>query len=247
MVSGARTDGLPGERRDPEIMLIDDDEGMHTLVRRIVQGAGYRFCGAYGGEDGLALLRDEKPDLLLLDVMMPGMNGFDVCESIRQEGRFVPIVFLSAKSDIVDKSIGYRAGADDYVVKPFDPDELLLRIDALMRRHEGELTLSRAEANRTRKIGDLEILMNKYEVRVNGANANLTAKEFEILALLASNPGQVFTRSQIYETLWGAESDADENSITVFIRKIREKIEENPSQPRYLLTVWRVGYKLAEE
>lgn len=247
MTSAARADSLLGGRSDLKIMLIDDDEGMHTLVKRIVSGAGYEFCGAYGGEEGLALLGEEKPDLLLLDVMMPGMNGFDVCERIRSAGRFVPIIFLSAKSDIVDKSIGYRAGADDYVVKPFDPDELLLRIEALVRRHEGELAMFKAEAMRTRKIGDLEIIHNKYEARVRGENANLTAKEFEILALLASNPGQVFTRAQIYEALWGAESDADENSITVFIRKIREKIEDNPSQPRYLLTVWRVGYKLAEE
>lgn len=247
MASAVRADGLLGEQADLKIMLIDDDEGMHTLVRRIVQGAGYRFYGAFGGEEGLELLSEVKPDLLLLDVMMPGMNGFDVCERIRSEGRFVPIIFLSAKSDIVDKSIGYRAGADDYVVKPFDPDELLLRIEALVRRHQGELAVAKAEAMRARKIGDLEILMSKYEARVRGENANLTAKEFEILALLASNPGQVFTRAQIYEALWGAEGDADENSITVFIRKIREKIEDNPSQPRYLLTVWRVGYKLAEE
>lgn len=247
MASAAWADGLLRERSTMKIMLIDDDEGMHTLVKRIVQGAGYQFCSAYGGEEGLKMLGEEKPDLLLLDVMMPGINGFDVCERIRTEGRFVPIIFLSAKSDIVDKSIGFRAGADDYVVKPFDPDELLLRIEALVRRHEGELAMFKAEAMRTRKIGDLEIIMNKYEARVRGENANLTAKEFEILALLASNPGQVFTRAQIYEALWGTESDADENSITVFIRKIREKIEDNPSQPRYLLTVWRVGYKLAEE
>lgn len=247
MASAARADSLLGDRADLKIMLIDDDEGMHTLMRRIVVGAGYQFCGAFGGEAGLALLGDEKPDLVLLDVMMPGMNGYDVCERIRSAGGFVPIIMLTAKSDIVDKSIGYRAGADDYVVKPFDPDELLLRIEALVRRHEGELARATATADQARRIGDLEILPSKYEARVNGENAGLTAKEFEILALLAESPGQVFTRAQIYEALWGAESDADENSITVFIRKIREKIEDNPSQPRYLLTVWRVGYKLAEE
>lgn len=242
-----RAEGLLGERPGIKIMLIDDDEGMHTLLRRIAKSAGHQFCGAYSGIEGLQVLNEEHPDLLLLDVMMPGMNGFDVCERIRMEGRFIPIIFLSAKSDIVDKSIGYRAGGDDYVVKPFDPDELLLRIEALVRRHEGELALSKADLHQTKRIGDLEILMEKYQARVHGENAGLTAKEFEILALLASNPGQVFTRAQIYESIWGSESEADENSITVFIRKIREKIEDNPSQPRYLLTVWRVGYKLAEE
>lgn len=242
-----REGSLMGQRTGVNIMLIDDDEGMHTLMRRIAEGAGHRFCGAFNGAEGLAMLKEECPDILLLDVMMPGMNGFEVCERIRSEGRFVPIIFLSAKSDIVDKSIGYRAGGDDYVVKPFDPDELLLRIEALVRRHEGELALSREASRQTRRIGDLEVVMEKYQARIAGRDVGLTAKEFEILALLASNPGQVFTRSQIYESIWGTESEADENSITVFIRKIREKIEENPSQPRYLLTVWRVGYKLAEE
>lgn len=240
-------ESLLGERRGVKIMLIDDDEGMHTLLQRIAKSAGHQFCGAYGGIEGLRVLDEERPDVLLLDVMMPGMNGFEVCERIRTEGRFIPVIFLSAKSDIVDKSIGYRAGGDDYVVKPFDPDELLLRIEALVRRHEGELALLKADSRQTRRIGDLEIIMEKYQARVRGEDVGLTAKEFEILALLASNPGQVFTRSQIYESIWGAESEADENSITVFIRKIREKIEDNPSQPRYLLTVWRVGYKLAEE
>ena len=195
-----------------KVMLIDDDCGVHTLIKRILEDAGYSYCGAYGGEEGLEMLSTEHPDLLLLDVMMPGMNGFDVCKSIREKGRRIPVVFLSAKGDIVDKSIGFKAGGDDYVVKPFSSEELLLRIEAHLR----------------------------------GKKIDLTAKEFEILALLASNPGQAFTRGQIYEHIWGRDSNVDESSITVFMRKIREKIEDNPSQPKYLLTVWRVGYKFAE-
>ncbi|RNL40522.1 DNA-binding response regulator [Slackia equolifaciens] len=228
-------------------MLIDDDKGVHVLMRRIIEDAGYRYCAAYDGESGLKMLASEHPDLLLLDVMMPGMNGFDVCTKIRGQGRRIPIIFLSAKGDIVDKSIGFKAGGDDYVVKPFSPDELLLRIEAHLRRHKSDLAFAKAVSREgSNKTGELEIFFNRYEVRLRGEPVDLTAKEFEILALLASSPGQVFTRNQIYEHIWGRDSSVDENSITVFMRKIREKIEDNPSQPKYLLTVWRVGYKFAE-
>ena len=236
----------PG-RGAAKVMLIDDDKSLHVLMRRIMEGAGYRFCGAMDGVAGLALLADEKPDLLLLDVMMPGMNGFEVCRTMREGGRRIPVIFLSAKGDIVDKSIGFNAGGDDYVVKPFSSDELLLRVQAHLRRHRDDLAFAKAVSREgTSQTGDLEIRFNQYEAYLRGEPVNLTAKEFEILALLAANPGQVFTRSQIYEHIWGEDSSVDESTITVFMRKIREKIEDNPSQPRYLLTVWRVGYKFAE-
>lgn len=230
-----------------KVMLIDDDKSVHVLMRHIVEDAGYRYCAAYDGKSGLRMLDEEHPDLLLLDVMMPGMNGFDVCTKIREQGRRIPIIFLSAKGDIVDKSLGFKAGGDDYVVKPFSPDELLLRIEAHLRRHKSDLAFAKAVSREgSNKTGDLEIFFNRYEVRLRGEPVELTAKEFEILALLASSPGQVFTRNQIYEHIWGRDSSVDKNSITVFMRKIREKIEDNPSQPKYLLTVWRVGYKFAE-
>ena len=156
-------------------------------------------------------------------------------------------MFLSAKGDIVDKSIGFKAGGDDYVVKPFSSEELLLRIEAHLRRHKTNLAYAKAtQREGSSKTGNLEIFFNRYEVYLRGKKIDLTAKEFEILALLASNPGQAFTRGQIYEHIWGRDSNVDESSITVFMRKIREKIEDNPSQPKYLLTVWRVGYKFAE-
>ena len=208
-----------------KVMLIDDDESLHVLMRRIVEDAGYAFCASFDGEEGLTLLADEKPDLLLLDVMMPGMNGFEVCRRMREDGRRIPIIFLSAKGDIVDKSIGFKAGGDDYVVKPFSPDELLLRIEAHLRRHKDDLAFAKA-VNRegSATTGDLEVFFNQYEARLHGRKVDLTAKEFEILALLAANPGQVFTRAQIFEHIWGVDSEVDENSITVFMRKIREKM-----------------------
>lgn len=231
-----------------KVMLIDDDKSLHVYMRRIMKDAGYDFCGAMDGLSGLQLLAEEKPDLLLLDVMMPGMNGFDVCRTMRENGRRIPVIFLSAKGDIVDKSIGFNAGGDDYVVKPFSSDELLLRVQAHLRRHRDDLAFAKAVSREGSSVtGDLEILFNQYEANLRGEPVGLTAKEFEILALLAANPGQVFTRAQIYEHIWGAGSDVDESAITVFVRKIREKIEDNPSQPKYLLTVWRVGYKFVEK
>lgn len=242
-----------------KVMLIDDDPGIHESLRDLVEEEGYEFCGALSGKEGLRLLDQERPDLLLLDVMMPGMNGFDVCRQMRDEGRRIPVIFLTAKNDIVDKSTGFKAGADDYVTKPFIADELLLRIDAHVRRHRDDMqhALEReadaaAEAAALARpdrvaVGELEVLFDRYEVRLRGEVVPLTAKEFEILSLLAESPGEVFTRRRIYEHLWGETAEVDENSITVFMRKIREKIEDNPSEPRYLLTVWRVGYKLADE
>lgn len=231
-----------------KVMLIDDDESLHVLMRRIVEDAGYAFCAAFDGEEGLTLLAGEKPDLLLLDVMMPGMNGFEVCRRMREDGRRIPIIFLSAKNDIVDKSIGFRAGGDDYVTKPFDATELILRIEAHIRRHKDTIDFARCTTrDGSVTIGDLEVRFDEYQVLVHGVPANLTTKEFEIVAFLATHPGKVFTRGQIQEYIWGeGEVDAHSNSITVFVRKIREKIEENPSEPKYLLTVQRVGYKMAD-
>lgn len=232
-----------------KIMLIDDDESLQVLIEQIVERDGYTYCCASNGTDGLAMLRAERPDFLILDVMLPDTNGFEICETIRAEGRKVPILFLSAKGDIVDKSIGFKAGADDYLVKPFQPEELSLRINAHLRRRnkgaKGEV-LTGLKNRKVYQVGDLEIMFGKYEVKLRGESVSLSSREFELLELLASDAGSVFTRDQIMDSLWGGADVADPNSITVFVRKIREKIEDDPSKPRYLITVWRVGYKLAE-
>ena len=229
-----------------KIMLIDDEPRIHETMKRLLLQNGYEFCGATEGEEGLALLAQEKPDLLLLDVMLPGVNGFDACRRIREEGRRIPIIFLSAKGDIVDKSVGFRAGGDDYVTKPFDPAEILLRIEANIRRHEDDIDFVR---NRNRhdciRIGEMEVRFDERRILMRGQEVNLTAREFDILAFLASKPEKVFTRNQIQEYIWGKESaQLRTNNVTVFIRKIREKIEHNPSEPEYLVTVQRFGYTI---
>ena len=248
-----------------KVMLVDDDASMQVLIEQIVRRGGYDFCCAGNGADGLEMLRAERPDFLILDVMLPDINGFEICEIIRGEGREVPIMFLTAKGDIVDKRIGYGIGGDDYLVKPFSGEELRLRVGALVQPLQPEELLLRLNAHLRRRerdrerqhegrdrrpeafsVGDLEIRFGKYEVRMRGEVVALSSREIELLELLASDPGAVFTRDQILEALWGSKEAADPNSITVMVRKIREKIEDDPSKPRYLVTIWRVGYKLAE-
>ena len=229
-----------------KVLLIDDEESLHIAIEKLMRQHGYAFLGAYNGADGIAALEAERPDLVLLDVMLPGFNGFEICRKIRETGNRVPVIFLSAKNDIVDKSSGFKAGGDDYVTKPFDPDELILRVEANIRRREDDLDFIQSGSRHgSAKLGDLEVRFDEYRVLVRGREAPLTTKEFEILAFLAAHPGKVFTRGQIQEYIWGdGEADAKSNSITVFIRKIREKIEVNPSEPEHLITVQRVGYKL---
>lgn len=230
-----------------KILLIDDEESVHIALKEFLVSNGYEFRGAFTGWGGFEMIKEERPDLVLLDVMLPDINGFELCNEIRESGRHVPIIFVSAKGDIVDKSIGYRAGADDYVTKPFNPTELLLRIAAVIKRHKDVLVIVKDQQREdVIVIGDLEVRFAEHDAYVRGKPSHLTSKEFDILAALAANPGTVFSREQIYESVWGEEAYKAQNSITVFVRKIREKIEDNPSEPQYLLTVQRIGYKVPE-
>lgn len=230
-----------------KVMLIDDEEMLHASIERLLERHGHAFCGALNGEDGLSVLEAEQPDLLILDVMLPDANGFDLCAQIRAEGNRVPIIFLSGKSDIVDKTIGFRAGGDDYVTKPFDPAELMLRIEAGIRRHQGDIEFVQSRnGNEAVKVGDLEAHLEERQVLVKGKPVALTAKEFEMVALLATSPGKAFTREEIQERVWGGGVVRDPNNLAMFVRNIRKKIEENPSEPERLITVQGIGYKLAD-
>lgn len=227
-----------------KVMLADDDQGIQTLVGHIVREEGHEFCCASDGEAAIRMVDVERPDLLILDIMMPRKDGFEVCEAVRAKDDGIPILILTAKGDIVDKSIGFRAGADDYLVKPFMPKELSLRIEALLRR--------RVPAKATGAIaeiigyGELEIDVRRRRVTVAGQQADLTPKEFHLLFMLASSPGTVFTKDQLVRDIWGPEYVAESSSITVIVRRIREKIEKDPSDPQYLQTVWHVGYRFGD-
>jgi len=229
------------------ILMIDDDENLQRLIERLVKRDGYSFHAVSSGNDGLAAVKEVNPDLILLDIMLPGINGFDLCKLIRNENPTIPIIILSAKGDIVDKSVGFRAGANDYLVKPFDIEELSLRIEAHLLRTLDIVAHKNANSgNQYCKVGDLEIFFDSYLVRLRGEKVQLSSKEFEVLALLASAPGKVFTREQVLNYLWGEKDTSSPNSITVYIRKIREKIEDDPANPRYVQTVWRIGYKFVD-
>lgn len=231
-----------------KIMLADDEESIRIVVEHIVTEEGHDFCYASDGMEAMAVFEAEQPDLVILDVMMPKLNGFDVCAQLRKNDSNVPIIVLSAKGDIVDKSVGFKAGADDYLVKPFSSLELSLRIEALLRRrdHQGGGS-GAAEKKETVKIGDLEIFFNRYEARRRGKRLDLTPKEFKILAYMANQPGEVFTREQLLTYVWGEDFIGELTSIAVFIRKIREKIEDEPSKPKYLQTVWGIGYRFGDK
>lgn len=235
-----------------KILIADDDAAIRTSLGKVLEQAGYEIALASNGLDALQAIHNDEVDLLILDIMMPKFNGFEVCERLREQGNLIPIIMLSAKGDIVDKSMGFKLGVDDFVVKPFDSYELRLRVEAQLRRSamKDEMDtwrgLKNGMAPEYEKFGDLEIWFDQYKVARSGKAINLTAKEFEVMAFMAANPGRVFSREQILESLWGKEHYKDISSVTVFIRRIREKIEKNPSRPEYILTVHTVGYKFCE-
>lgn len=226
-----------------KIMLADDELGIHTLVERISDDGGYDFVGVFDGAELLDAYDTEKPDLVILDVMMPRMDGFQVCRKLREAGAAVPVIFLSAKGDIVDKGVGFDAGGDDYLVKPFSAEELSMRIKAHLRRQQRNSSGSQEE---TVEFEGLIVDLKKRKVARRGVQVDLTPKEFDILAILAGNQGDIFTREQLTVQVWGEEYSGETLGIAVYIRRIREKLEENPSKPRYIQTVWREGYRFGD-
>ena len=228
------------------ILLIDDNHEIHNSLRPIAAAHGYTLSSAYDGPTGMAMAQSGDADIIILDVMLPQSNGFTVCRKIREAGCDTPVIFLTAKSDIVDKSIGFEAGGDDYMTKPFQSEELFMRISAVLRR-TGSCKTSTEASTKSRQdvvIGDLTLRPSQYLVEKIGRNVGLTAKEFEIVHLLSSSVGDVFSKEQIYEHLWNESNQLSLDSITVLVRRIREKIEDDPSNPTHLLTVWRIGYRL---
>ncbi len=227
-----------------KILLADDEENIKVVIEMLMTKKGYEFCYADNGEDALRIYNEEHPDLIIMDVMMPKLNGFEACRQLREAGSNTPIIILSAKGDIVDKSIGFTSGADDYLVKPFSSQELLLRTEALLRRGERKAPAAvdnNADANYSG--GGLEINLKRHEVKVNGQKVELTPREFKLLAYMTKHSDQVFSKEQLQEHLWGGHYEGELAGITVLIRKIREKIEPKPSKPQFIQTVWGVGYK----
>ena len=224
------------------ILIIEDDRSIAELERDYLEVEGFGVDIEPSGERGLSRATEGGYDLVILDLMLPGVDGFNICRRLRQTAQ-IPIIMVSARSEDVDKIRGLGLGADDYVTKPFSPGELVARVKSHLRRHAA-LTQGRAAPHGSVVIGGLEIDTAARRVSVEGREVSLTAKEFEILVMLCAEPDRVFTREQIFDRVWGQDRFGDIATVTVHIRRIREKVEKDPSRPRYIETVWGVGYRL---
>ena len=220
------------------ILVVDDDPTISDVVTRYLQSDGYDVDVAFDGEEALEHAREFFPDLVVLDLMLPKLDGLEVCRLLRAQGP-VPIIMLTAKGDETDRLVGLNLGADDYVAKPFSPRELVARVKAVLRR-SGSVTGLEEDSLR---IDGLYINPKTRQVGVNGVDVDLTAKEFDLLRFLATHPRQVFSREQLLNDVWDYLYAGDTSTVTVHIRRLREKIEADPTRPRYILTVWGVGYK----
>ncbi|MHA7966693.1 response regulator [Paenibacillus sp. CAU 1782] len=227
---------MPKER----ILIVEDEKEIAELLRDYLELERYEAVLCRDGEEALRLFELYKPQLVILDIMLPGLDGMEICRILRGRSN-VPIIMLSAKKRDSDKVLGLGLGADDYVVKPFSPGEIVARVKAQLRRFNGLATPSHTPD--VLRYPGLELDLKGYEVRVEEEKIHFSAKEFEVLRFLALNPNQVFTREQIFAGVWGMNEYGDMNTVAVHIRKLREKIEREPANPAYLLTVRGVGYK----
>jgi DNA-binding response OmpR family regulator len=225
-----------------KILVVDDEPKIRRIVEQSLRKDAYRVVHACDGMEALQKISSESPDLVVLDLMMPEMDGFEVCKVMRSRGDNTPVIILTAKDELEDKAHGFNLGVDDYVTKPFSPSELALRVKAVLRRVSGEELAPRLKEG-TFDDGRLYINSKTREVRLNGEGVYLTAKEFDLLWVLANNPGVVYSRDQLLDMVWGNEYFGDAGTVTVLIRRIREKIEKDPANPTYLRTVWGIGYK----
>lgn len=227
------------------ILVCDDDKEIVDAIEIYLQQEGYRIYKAYDGQQALELLKKVNIQLLIMDIMMPKLDGIHATLKIR-EFSSIPILFLSAKSEDTDKILGLNVGADDYITKPFNPLELVARVKSNLRRYT-KLGSLNAENNALFQAGGLCINDDTKEVTVDGEAVKLTPIEYNILLLLVKNQGKVFSIDQIYENIWNEEAIGADNTVAVHIRHIREKIEINPKEPRYLKVVWGVGYKIEKQ
>lgn len=221
----------------PFILLVDDDPNISRLVQLYLEKEGFEVKTADRGDDALAMFRKMPPDLILLDVMLPGMDGWQVCRTIRKTSS-IPIIMLTAKDETFDKVLGLELGADDYMTKPFDPKELIARIKAVMRRTQTAVAPERELA-----FPNLVINMSTYLVTYNGKDIEMPPKEIELLYFLAAHPNKVFTRDQLLEQVWGFDYFGDSRTVDVHIKRIREKLPGSEEYGWQIKTVWSVGYK----
>ena len=225
------------------ILVCDDDKEIVEAIDIYLAQDGYHVLKAYDGEEAIKSLKENQVDLLIIDIMMPRLDGIRATLKIREEYR-LPIIILSAKSEDADKILGLNIGADDYLTKPFNPLELVARAKSQLRRYNQLGSSVEKESEKVYEVGGLKINDDLKEVTVDGEPVKLTPIEYNILLLLVKNQGKVFSIDQIYESIWNEDAIGADNTVAVHIRHIREKIEINPKEPRYLKVVWGVGYKI---
>lgn len=224
---------------DKLILIVEDEAPIVEILKFNLTKSGYRVLTAYDGAEGYRLALSEKPDLILLDVMLPRMDGFEVCKKVREK-QSTPIIMLTARDEEVDKVLGLELGADDYCTKPFSVRELLARVKANIRRTSADAPA--ADSNNMIVFQNLSINPSRYEVAKDDKVIDLTLREFELLKFLAQQPGQIFTRETLLEKVWGYEYFGDVRTVDVTVRRLREKVEDNPASPNFIMTKRGVGY-----
>jgi DNA-binding response OmpR family regulator len=227
---------IPGKR----ILIVDDNKSIRATVADYVSGKGYEVIQAVDGIQGLDRALSTPVDVIILDVVMPGIDGVKLCQLLREKGLTTPIIMLTEKASIVDKEAGYSVGVDDYLAKPFNPRELELRVEALLKRSAAK---TQPPSKALVRLGEVEIDFTRHEVKVDGREVALTPIEFNILKLLASAPGHVYTRQDLLSAIWETAYEGYKRNIDPHVNRLRTKIEDNPKKPKYILTVWGVGYK----
>lgn len=224
-----------------KILLVEDEKTLAKALKFSLEKEGFVVAVAYDGEEAIHALAADPPDLVVLDLMLPKLDGYEVCRRMRRTSD-VPIIMLTARNEDIDKILGLELGADDYMTKPFNTRELLARIKAILRR-TGQLETG---GRKMIRMGNLQVDLIRHRVTLEDREVPVTAREYALLSFLASNPGRVYSREQLLELVWGYDFCGDARTVDVHIRHLREKLEEKPAEPRYLLTVWGSGYKFKE-
>ena len=242
--------GASGPNQRKKILVVDDEAQIVEIVERYLSDEGFVVCHAYDGAEAVAVQRTEQPDLIVLDLKMPVMHGMDAFRAIREQSA-VPIIMLTSRGDEVDKIVGLELGADDYITKPFSPREVVARVKTVLRRAgngsaPGVKGEAPAPADGTMQIGELEIDSREHEVRLSGTPIALTPTEFRILEVLGANPGRTFTRAQLLDQVKGDDLEIFDRTLDRHIANLRHKIEADASKPRYIMTVFGVGYKMSK-
>jgi len=230
-----------------QILVVEDNKDMADLVAMHLRDMGAEVTVCTHGDDGLNKALAGKFDLIILDIMLPGTDGLQICKQLRAQSNYTPVLMLTAKSTELDRVLGLEIGADDYLTKPFSIRELIARVKAILRRVDAFASNAESSGEKILRIGEMEIDYERRTVKLNGEELGLTAKEFDLLWYFASQPGRVFSRMQLLDQVWGYGHEGYEHTVNSHINRLRAKIEQDPSKPHYILTVWGVGYKFTDQ